>query len=324
MDKVLITGGAGFIGGFLAEHLAARGASVHLADNLARGRRDAFLERLLAGGSVQLRQTDLLGEVAPAAFDDDYTHIVHLAAIVGVQNVFERPYATLRDNVRLLEATIKIARRQRRLARFVFASTSEIYAGALEHLAMPVPTPEDTPLALPSLAQPRSSYMLSKLYGEAMVRHAGLAFTILRPHNVYGPRMGLAHVVPQLMEKAHRAQPGQRLEVFSVQHTRTFCYIDDAVAMLVAAASAPACAGQALNLGSQAPEIRIGELAARVLATVGSTAEIVAMPATAGSPARRCPDMSRMTQLTGVQAGVELDEGLRRTWAWYRREVFDA
>jgi nucleoside-diphosphate-sugar epimerase len=66
---------------------------------------------------------------------------------------------------------------------------------------MPIPTPEDTLLALPGLDQPRTSYMLSKIYGEAMVRHSGVPFTILRPHNIYGPRMGSSHVIPELLQK---------------------------------------------------------------------------------------------------------------------------
>src|SRR5262249_43515107 len=139
---------------------------------------------------------------------NDYSLIFHLAAVLGVQNVLDRPYETLRDNVALLDRVVELARRQHALERFVFTSTSEVYAGSLLHLNMPVPTPEDFPLALPALDHPRTSYMLSKVYGEALVVHSGLPFTVLRPHNIYGPRMGLLHVIPQLLEKAHLAKPG--------------------------------------------------------------------------------------------------------------------
>ena len=122
-------------------------------------------------------ERDLLRPDALADLADDYTHVIHLAAILGVQNVLEQPYATLRDNVHLLEAALALAARQSRLERLVFASTSEVYAGSLELMDMPIPTPESTPLALPRLEQPRTSYMLSKIYGEAMVRHSGLPFT---------------------------------------------------------------------------------------------------------------------------------------------------
>jgi UDP-glucose 4-epimerase len=323
VSKILVTGGAGFIGGFLGKLLADQGHEVDLVDNLARGRQDRFLTELLASGRVTLRQLDLLAPDATAALADDYTHIFHLAAILGVQNVLERPYPTLRDNVYLLEAALTHARRQRRLERFVFASTSEVYAGSLELMDMPVPTPEHTPLALPRLDQPRTSYMLSKLYGEAMVRHAGLPFTIIRPHNVYGPRMGMSHVIPELLGKAYRAPDGGALEVFSVDHRRTFCFIADAVEMIARAATTPACAGEVLNVGNQSPEITIGALAKIVIQTVGKRLTVDARPATPGSPTRRCPDMTRMAALTGYRASVSPQEGVARTWAWYRPMVFE-
>lgn len=268
-------------------------------------------------------ERDLLRPDALADLADDYTHVIHLAAILGVQNVLERPYATLRDNVHLLEAALALAARQSRLERLVFASTSEVYAGSLELMDMPIPTPESTPLALPGLEQPRTSYMLSKIYGEAMVRHSGLPFTIIRPHNVYGPRMGMAHVIPQLLEKAYRAPDGGTLEVFSVDHRRTFCFIADAVEMIARAATTPGCAGEALNVGNQSPEITIGELAQVIVRTVGKRLVIAPRPATAGSPTRRCPDMTRMAELTGYRGRVALEEGVRRTYAWYRPMVFE-
>jgi UDP-glucose 4-epimerase len=319
---VLITGGAGFVGGFLGRELARQGCTVHLVDNLARGRKDRFLDDLLRTGNVELLECDLAAPGGLADLGDRYTHVFHLAAILGVQNVLDRPYATLMANVRLLETAIDFCRRQRDLSRLVFASTSEVYGGSLLHMDLPVPTPEGVPLALPDLSLPRTSYMLSKLYGEAMVRHAGVPFTIVRPHNVYGPRMGMAHVIPQLMEKAQRLGPREALEVFSVDHRRSFCFIDDAVEMMVRAAGNPNCAGEVLNLGSEGPEVSIGELAELILRTVGRDAAIDARPATPGSPTRRCPDMSRMAERTGYRSRISLEEGCRRTWDWYRETVF--
>lgn len=323
MEKVLVTGGAGFIGGFVSQRLLDRGFEVHILDNLNRGRRDRFLNELLERPGCTFLQRDLS---VPDAFTDlpnDYTHVLHFAAVLGVQNVLKAPYRTLRDNVLLLERMLAFAAEQARLSRFLFPSTSEVYAGSLEHMEMPVPTPESTPLALPDLAQPRTSYMLSKICGETMVIHSSLPYTIVRPHNFYGPRMGLSHVVPQLLEKAYRAPAGGEIEVFSVNHKRTFCYIDDATEMLVRAMLTPHCAGVTLNAGSQNPEITIETLAKIVIATVGKPLRIVAKPATPGSPSRRCPDMTRMTQLTGFTAGVSVDEGVRRTYEWYRRMVFE-
>jgi nucleoside-diphosphate-sugar epimerase len=133
--------------------------------------------------------------------------------------------------------------------------------------------------------------------------------------------MGMAHVIPELLRKAHEAPDGGSIEVYSVDHTRTFCFIDDAIDMMRAVAVAPTCNGETLNLGCQAPETAIGDLARIVVDTVGKSLNIDAKPPTAGSPARRCPDMSRMTALTGREAGTSLADGIRRTYAWYDAEV---
>ncbi len=134
--------------------------------------------------------------------------------------------------------------------------------------------------------------------------------------------MGLSHVVPELMERAHNARDNDVLEVFSIDHRRTFCYVDDAVALLAAAAGAPECDGETLNLGSEGPEITIGELGAMIADVVGKPLRIVAGPDTQGSPLRRCPDMRRTIELTGYRPRVALREGVERTYAWYSGNVF--
>jgi UDP-glucose 4-epimerase len=321
--KTLITGGAGFIGLHLAQRLAAAGHTLHLVDNFARGVEDSELSALAKLPNVELFKKDVL---APGALDDlpaDYDYVYHLAAIIGVANVMKRPYAVLGDNVTMLLALLAFARKQSKLRRFVFASTSEVYAGLLENFELPIPTPESVALGLPDLKHPRTSYMLSKIYGEALCHQSGLPFTLVRPHNFYGPRMGLSHVVPELLKRAYAAKDGDALEVFSVDHRRTFCFVEDAVTMLELSAASERCAGETLNLGTQSPEITIGELAQKVIETVGRRLTIVPKPATSGSPARRCPDMTKTAELTGYRSRISLEEGLSRTFAWYRANVFD-
>jgi len=323
MTKSLIVGGAGFIGAHLASVLAVAGEAVDVLDNFARGVRDPFLDHLSRKSGVRVIDADMLNASTLSALDTDYDVIYQLAAIIGVRHVLERPYEVLCSNVEIQANAIALARRQKALTRFVFASTSEVYAGSLLHMEMPVPTPESYPLALTDLAQPRTSYMLSKIYGEAMCQHAGIPFTIVRPHNVYGPRMGLSHVIPELMQKALSLPHGGKLPVASVEHRRAFCYIDDAIAMLRSFAASPGAAGQTFNLGNQQHETNIGELAKVVLRAVRRTdLQVLPLPETAGSPARRCPDMELATRISGLRPAISLEEGVKRTYAWYASNVF--
>jgi UDP-glucose 4-epimerase len=322
--KAVITGGAGFIGVHLARAMLERGWRVDLVDNFARGVQDPDLDSLQASGSARLLERDLLAPDAFVGFDDDYEYVVHLAAIVGVSHVVGRPYDVLADNVLMTSHAISWARHQPRLQRFLFASTSEVYSGTLAHAGGPVPTPEAVPVTLPDVSEPRTSYLLSKIYGEAMCHHAGVPFTIFRPHNVYGPRMGLSHVIPELLQRADAAADGESLEVFSVDHRRTFCYVEDAVEMILRAAQSPLAAGETLNIGNDAPEVTIGELALLVVKTVGKSLEIVPLLPTPGSPPRRCPDMTKTSALTDYRPTVSLDRGIERTYDWYRTRVFEA
>jgi hypothetical protein len=135
---------------------------------------------------------------------------------------------------------------------------------------------------------------------------------------------GTEDTIPELLQRAHEAASGARLEVASVDHRRTFCHIDDAVEMIWRASSSPSCIGETLNIGVSEPEVSIGDLAALIATTVGKQVEIVALPPTAGSPPRRCPDMTRTRALIGYDPQVALASGIRETYDWYRRQVFDA
>lgn len=322
MKKVLITGGAGFVGEALARSLIADGVEVHIVDNFSRGVRDPAVTMLRESGGVRLFDADLTCAETHEILDRDYEQIFHLAAIIGVRNVLERPFEVLRDNTAMLANMLRVAGTQRQLSRFVFASTSEVYAGSLQYLDMPVPTPEGTPLALTDLDHPRTSYMLSKIYGEAMCLHSGLPVTIVRPHNVYGPRMGMSHVIPELLQRTDAARPGTELTVYSPEHKRTFCHIDDAVALLKALVTSPAASGETFNLGAPGPEVEMAELARLIIATVDKPLRLEPGSTSPGSPTRRCADMSKASKFTGVTAKVTLEEGLRHTWKWYRDNVF--
>lgn len=321
--KVLITGGAGFIGFHLANELIKQEYEVILIDNFSRGVKDTFLMELEKDPRISLVSADLLSKEELMELDTDFDYIYHFAAIIGVQNVLNNPYNVLKENVELLINMIELAKRQKNLKRFIFASTSEIYAGTLQHYSMQIPTPETTPLTVTPLEHPRTSYMLSKIYGEALLQQSGIKFTVIRPHNFYGPRMGMSHVIPELLKKAYFSASDKEIEVFSVDHKRTFCYIHDAVIMIQMLAESEAAEGDTFNVGNEMPEVTIMEVAQDILDIVDRSLTIKAMPATIGSPVRRCPSMKKTKACIGYTGKITLKEGIQKTFDWYKKHIFD-
>lgn len=317
MGKALLLGGAGFIGAHLAGRLLDDGHAVTLVDDFSRGRRDAALEAL-AGRGAALLERDLTRSDALAGLSRDWDQVYLLAAVVGVRNVERDPARVLRVNgLSVLHALDWLPGRGETL---FFASTSETYAGGVLTGAVPVPTPEAVPLSVPDIAAPRFAYAASKIFGEAAVLHAaragGVRGVVGRFHNVYGPRMGADHVIPEL---ALRALAGEDpFRVYGAGQRRAFCHVADAVEAVVRLMSAPAASGQVVNIGNDSDETLVEDLVALVLRLAGFRPRLELLPAPPGSVERRCPDISRLRALTGFVPKISLEAGVAETLAWYR------
>ena len=320
---ILITGGAGFIGASLARELLTCGYTVHLVDNYARAVKDPDLDSLLIEHEAEFDELNLLNPDVTQKLGTGFDAIFHLAAIVGVSHVIKRPYQVLVNNIRMLENVISLAKRQKNLSRLLFSSTSEVYAGTLKHFDLKVPSPETSALALTDLTESRTVYMLSKIVGEAMCHHSGVPYTIFRPHNVYGPRMGMSHVIPEQLRNIWEAASPGSIEVNSLDHRRAFCYIEDAVQMLKRMLEKEVCIGKTLNLGTQLPEVSIREVVQTCIDVTGKEILIKALPETPGSPHRRAPDMHLTKKCLKFESQVSLKAGISQTWKWYRDNVFE-
>lgn len=311
-ERALLAGGAGFVGLHLARELLERGWRVTVVDDFSRGRRDRCLEELLEG-EAELVEHDLTRPLGRGVAERPDL-VVHLAAVVGVGNVSSAPAAVLRTNLLTLDNVLAWSL-EAGAGSFAFSSTSEIADAAVAMGLAPVPVDEEAPFVCPDLGAPRASYALSKAGGEMLVRATAarerLPATIVRFFNVYGPRMGSAHAIPELIERALAG--GDRVDVFGVEPTRAFCYVEDAVRALLELVPLAAPEPLPVNVGNDREEIAIGELARKILALTGSEAELVPRPAPPGSPRRRCPDLGRLRSLTGFEPRVPLDVGLRRT-----------
>lgn len=321
--KILITGGAGFIGYHLAKKLVIEGNKVVIIDDFSRGVTDSFLKELQQSYDVELRMGNLLDKEAMDIIESDFDFIYHLAAIIGVQNVLNHSYDVLVNNVILTMNVIEIAKKQKHLKRLLFASTSEVYAGTLSYHGLVFPTTEDTSLTVSDLKHPRTSYMLSKIYGEALLRQSSVPYTIFRPHNFYGPRMGMSHVIPELLRKAYNNENDGKLQIFSAEHKRTFCYIEDAIEMIIRLAVCDEAEGEEFNIGNEKPEVTMNELGEIIIEVTGNELDIEPLPPSPGSPERRCPSMKKTLEYIGYEPQISLKEGVMETFAWYKKNIFD-
>jgi len=318
MARILILGGAGFIGYHLAERLSRESHALTLVDDLSRGRMDAELESLLARPGVRFVRADLTDPAALADLPRAWDQVYLLAAVVGVRNTGADPARVIRVNTL---ATLHVLEWLTADAGVVFfASTSETYAGGVALGHVPVPTPEDIPLSIADIAHPRFAYAASKILGEAAVLHygrkKGYPVVVGRFHNVYGPRMGADHVIPELCLRAlDREDP---FRIYGPEQRRAFCHVADALEAVVRLVTTERAWGRVVNVGNDTEETLVSDLLALVLRIARFAPRLEPMPAPPGSVARRCPELSRLRALTGFVPKMSLEHGVRETFDWYR------
>jgi UDP-glucose 4-epimerase len=313
--QIVITGAGGFIGRALSLRLAGEGHRIVALDNDFRGTLASIAEhaRITRQPCDVLRPDDLRRAFAGA------DAVYHLAAINGTENFYRIPDKVLEVGIIGTHNALKAALAND-VRRFYLASSSEVY-----ETASTIPTPESVPCSVSDVFNPRHSYGGSKIAGELMtinyLRGTPTQFVIFRPHNVYGPRMGFEHVIPQLVrsivDQIDR-RPDARSVTIPLQgsgrETRAFIYIDDGVRAIEAGTLGNPDGGL-IHIGHDV-ETPIAELAVRIGGILGVEVEPRPGPGVAGSPSRRCPDTSRLRRL-GFQPRVSLAEGLETTVRWY-------
>lgn len=312
--RALLTGAAGVIGFELARALLARGDEVLAVDVGLKGGLGELRELCAASrGRLVLHEADLCRPLE--ALREPFDVVLHLAAIVGVRYVSEHPWETVRDN--LLSTLHVLEQAGAHAGVFLFASSSENYASGVDQGFVPVPTPEEVTLSIGDIALPRWSYAASKLAGESAVfaaaRAMGFAPAVIRFHNVYGPRMGPTHVIPEFLERC-RAKTDP-FPIYGPEQTRSFLYVEDAARAVLEVCDAIARApqrGGIWNVGSERETV-IADLAQTVFDVTGHHPRVDARPAPPGSVARRVPDVSKLAGL-GFRPRVDLEHGLRACW----------
>lgn len=308
--KVLVTGGAGFIGSHLCERLLSEGHTVYCLDNLCTGKAEN-LERIRDHSSFHFILADVCEEV-----NLEVDAVAHLASPASPVDYGRLSVETMLANSLGTYRTLELARKKG--ARYLLASTSEVYGDP-----QVVPQREDYNGNVNPVG-PRACYDESKRFAEAMVatyrRLYGLPIVIVRIFNTYGPRMRLedGRVIPNFLRQAMEGKP---LTIYgNGTQTRSFCYIDDMVEGLYRALWEDKAVGEVLNLGNE-EEISVLDLARTVMEELGLECELVFQPLPQDDPRRRKPDIRKARELLGWEPSTPLREGLRKTVPWFREQL---
>ena len=317
--RVLVTGGAGYIGSHLVDALIKRGDDVLVVDNLSTGKIEN-LRHLLAHPAFHFINDSILNESLLERFIPSMDLIFHLAAAVGVRNILQDPLAAINTNVRGTEVVLGLAFKYWK--RLVLASTSEIYGKATQ-----VPFREDDDRVLGATAVPRWSYSMSKAIDEHFAfayATKGLPVSIVRYFNSYGPRLderGYGSVVANFIRQALRGEPITAHG--DGKQTRCFTYIEDTLAGTLLAGQAKEALGEAFNIGSTT-ETAILDLAQTIKRLTRSKSPVQFVPYEAyygggfEDTRRRVPSVDKAKRLLGFTPRVTLETGLRKTIAWCR------
>jgi dTDP-glucose 4,6-dehydratase len=305
--RAVVTGGAGFIGSTLCRALLERGDEVVAVDNLVTGNAANVAD---LGDRFTLLEHDVVHGVP---IDGPVDLVVHLASAASPPAYLALPLETLAVGAEGTRSALELARSTS--ARFVLASTSEVYGDPLEH------PQRETYWGNVNPNGPRSVYDEAKRYAEALTmayhRTLDVDVRISRIFNTYGPRLAPrdGRSVSNLLTQAMRREP---LTIYGDgTQTRSFCYSDDLVRGLIALSDVDGIAGAVVNLGNPT-EFTLLELAALVQEVTGSASELTFSPLPADDPMQRRPDITVARDTLGWEPKIELRQGLAWTADWYR------
>ena len=309
MPRVVITGAAGFIGSHLSEALLDRGYSVVGVDNLLTGSTANIAH--LANRDFLLLKHDVTNYIY---IEGPVDAVLHWASPASPIDYLELPIPTLKVGALGTHKALGLAKAKG--ARFVLASTSEVYGDPLEHPQRETYWGNVNPIG------PRGVYDEAKRFAEAMTtayhRYHGLDTKIVRIFNTYGPRMRLhdGRAVPAFMSQALR---GEDVTIFgSGQQTRSFCYVSDLVDGIIRLMDSKE--NDPVNIGNP-QEMTIEQIAKKIIELTGSKSRLVYRPLPEDDPKVRQPDITRARTLLGWEPKVGLDEGLRKTLAYFETKI---
>ena len=309
MERTLVTGGAGFLGSHLCDALLQEGHEVICMDNLITGSMDNLVH--IGSDRFHFMRHDV---TRPIDIKGPIDNVFHFASPASPVDYLEFPIQTLKVGSLGTHNALGVAKNKQ--ARFMIASTSEIYGDPLEH------PQKETYWGNVNTVGPRGVYDEAKRFSEAITmayhRAHGLDTRIIRIFNTYGPRMRIkdGRAIPNFM---FQALTGQDLTVYGDgQQTRSFCYVSDLIDGIVRLMKSGH--HDPVNIGNPV-EINLLEMAEKILQVTGSKSKIVFKPLPEDDPKVRQPDITQARSLLGWEPRVNLDEGLRATLDYFRTSI---
>ncbi len=311
--KILITGGAGFIGASIVESLIQQGYDIKVLDNLQRGKLSKLKN---VEGNFDFIECDIRNTKKVVSAAKDCTSIIHLAYVNGTKFFYSNPDLVLDIGVNGMLSVIEACKLDN-VEELFLASSSEVYQNPSI-----VPTPEEIPLVVPDPYNPRFSYGGGKILSELLAIHVASKYlkktVIFRPHNIYGPDMGTEHAIPELILRMLKI--GNKKTKFRIQgkgsETRSYMYIDDfAHAFFEVFTKSKNLS--TFNIGND-DEISSLNLTKKIAKILNKEIEIVTGELKKGSTPRRCPDITKIKKL-GYRQQMSLDDGLSKTGEWYKK-----
>ncbi|HET7040994.1 MAG TPA: NAD-dependent epimerase/dehydratase family protein [Gemmatimonadales bacterium] len=312
--RILLTGGAGFIGSRLVARLAAENEIVVFDNHHRNSLKDTGL---LGHANLRVVEGDVLDPAAVTAAARGCQMIVHLAAIAGVDTVLKMPVETLKVNILGTLNVLEAARAVGGIERFVDFSTSEVFGS----FAYKVKEGDSTTLG--AVGEARWTYAVSKLATEhfsfSYLKQYGVPATSVRPFNIYGPGQVGEGAIHRFITQALR---NEKITIHNDgSQIRAWCYVDDMVEGVVRALDVPGAVGHTFNIGNPRSVLTVYQLANEIIRVAKSRSTIEFVPWQNTEVELRIPNIDKAREILGYEPSVDLEPGLLRTIEWYRQKL---
>ena len=304
-QKILVTGGSGFIGSAITKYLVKNGHTVTVFDNNSRGKLRRLSDVL---NKINFKKGDIRNYKKLKSLTGNFDTVIHLAYVNGTKYFYKKPFEILDIGVNGFLNILKFSK-ERRVNNFYLASSSEVYQNPLKF-----PTDEKEMLKIPDIHNPRYSYgggkIFSELYGVHFAKKFFKKFIIFRPHNVYGKDMGNDHVIPEFIKRFKKIGNKKNFMIYGTgNEIRSFIHIND----FINGFDKLFKYGKNLeiyNIGTS-EKAKVSFLAKELAKIFGKKIKLSKTKIFKGSPSKRCPDIRKIKKL-GFKQKISLREGLKK------------